>query len=101
MKGRPGLPSFQLSPDLVIEDQPAYVRFPYDADTAKPVHKTLYRRAGDTTELTRFDTYLNVEVAGTALDAVVTGRRRQSPVGFAITPPVLLDGNGDGKFEFE
>ena len=87
-----GLPlyRFSLRPDKKNEEYPEYVRFPYDKESAKPVFRKIEK-----------DSIVHVEVRGESIEQVVTEHMGQPLKGFAFTPPVLLDADGDGEYHYE
>jgi hypothetical protein len=90
-QGRLALPRFFLAADnRDTASQSPNILFPYDDDSAQPVVR----------DLEGHDVFTNIEVQADAVPILTL--EPSAPVrGFAYTPPVLLDADGDGKYEFQ
>ena len=73
------------------------LRFPFDEDSKKPY---IWELVDETTPEPR-DIFFSLWVEGLGLAPVVTNIGEKTYWTFAATPPVLVDGNGDGKYEFK
>lgn len=85
---------FQISPD-----KKEIQRYPYDENTEEPEEWTFYILDRQSNDVEYRDTYLHLEVTGMELSPVAPGLGRQTFEAFAFTPPVYIDGTGDGKLE--
>ena len=76
------------------------LRYPHDEETAKTRVWNLWRNHRKTGEKLYEDIFWQVEVSGYGLHPVVSQKRAKPTAVFAVTPPVLFDANGDGKYKF-
>ncbi|NQU45316.1 hypothetical protein HQ520_18705 [bacterium] len=74
--------------------------FPTSEESARPDRWSLFIKdaKGNITEY--YDAFLSITVTGQPLKPVVTFHGRETSSAFAITPPVIIDSQGDGKFDF-
>ena len=76
------------------------VRFDSATNTDGPWNWELYYLDPKTKELVYTDTFMYVQVEGLRLNPVVTMKGEESCDVLAVTPPLFLDANGDGKVVF-
>jgi hypothetical protein len=86
---------FQMEPTANV------IRFPYNEDTKAPYLFRFHNTDLKTNKEMYNDGFMTIKVTGRSLAPVVTNLPWGSYTVFAMTPPVLVDANADGKFEIK